>query len=720
MRIIQIGILCWLLFIAIPIFTSASILDEQTVIIEVDGDPYERAEEMKQKDALLEIIATYDTLLNGVAVKGRTSTIQQLLRTSFVRAIHPAQTYETTKSFAQTGEISMAPNDLSTPTFTGKGVKVGVIDTGIDYTHPDLQANYQGGYDVVDFDEDPMETPNEGGFGTVHGTHVAGIIAANGHMRGVAPEADIYAYRALGPGGQGTSVQVIAAMEEAVKDGMDVLNLSLGNTVNGPDFPTSIAVNRAEELDVITVIANGNAGPDMWTIGSPATASNAFSVGAIEQSHEVASVQVSELEKNLPLVEMIGAPAWDLEKIYPLAQLNEDSLRGSIVLAARDDVPFTEKAIQAEEQGAVALLVYDPQSEDVFQGSIDGSEKPITIPVASISKKDAEQLLEQEQSVDIETVYTTIPDRIAPFSSRGPVTMEWTIKPDIIAPGARIQSTVPGGYEAMDGTSMAAPHVTGGVALLKEAHPTWSNQQIVAALETTATQMVDEEGEPFVPTEQGMGAMDVEAALDTNTLLYEPKLSFGKAAGFKEEMTSVLTVENLSAYEQTYRFSVPRKTKGLHWTIPRSFTVAPKESKEIPISVEVTQLMDEGVHEGWLALHQDKETFHLPYVFIYEEAEQPKSMGFEFHLDPVATSYYTYQMYLTEEVDSFVVDLYNTESLLHEGTLLELDEVETGLNEGEVLKKDIPYEGMYIGVITIYLSSGEIDRQIIELPIMPQ
>jgi len=103
-----------------------------------------------------------------------------------------------------------------------------------------------------------METTKVGA--TLHGTHVAGIIAANGRMQGVAPEADIYAYRALGPGGQGTTEQVIEAIERAVEDGVDIINLSLGNSVNGPDWPTSEALDKAVELGVVAVTSNGNSG----------------------------------------------------------------------------------------------------------------------------------------------------------------------------------------------------------------------------------------------------------------------------------------------------------------------------------------------------------------------------------------------------------------------------------------------------------------------------
>ena len=95
-----------------------------------------------------------------------------------------------------------------------------------------------------------METTREQGEPTLHGTHVAGIIAANGNITGVAPQAEIYAYRALGPGGAGTSESVILAIEKAIQDDVDIINLSLGNDVNGPDLPTSLALDRAVEKEL--------------------------------------------------------------------------------------------------------------------------------------------------------------------------------------------------------------------------------------------------------------------------------------------------------------------------------------------------------------------------------------------------------------------------------------------------------------------------------------
>lgn len=711
------GLICSIILLWLPVQSSATILEEQTVIVEVKGDPHERATEIERMDPHIEIITTYDTLLRGVALKGKRISIQKIRSMDFVQALHPVATYEAVTIQESMGAHVVLPSDVHSSSFTGAGVKVGVVDTGIDYTHPDLQANVGGGYDVVDFDDDPMETPEDSGFGTVHGTHVAGIIAADGELKGVAPDAEVYAYRALGPGGYGSSVRVIAAMEEAVKDGVDILNLSLGNTINGPDFPTSIAVNKAEELGIMTVIANGNAGPKEWTIGSPATASNTFSVGALDEAHTVASLYEPQSNVVISIIEMIGSAQWELTTDYPLVEMTSplDDWRGSIVLAKRDDESFTEKAVKAEEAGAVALLIYDDESDDLLYGALQEMDDPMTIPVASITRIEAHNLMSLSYPIYLQTTYIDVPERVATFSSRGPVTMDWTIKPDILAPGARILSTVPGGYEVLQGTSMAAPHVAGGLALLKEAHPTWTNNQIIAALETTANRLEHPDGSPFLPIEQGMGVMNIDEAIQAETLLHDAKLSFGKVHGVKDQKTAFLTVENLSKEDKSFSFSMPHKTRGIQWTLPVRFIVEGKSRKEVPITIDVTQLADEGMHQGWLTLHQEEQSFELPYLFIAEKADQPKVMGFEFHIDPFEKSTYTYQVYVTEETDAFVVDLYDPESLIYAGTLLDLKKIETGLQEGTMRKKEVPFEGNYLAVITAYLASGEIDRQVIEM-----
>lgn len=148
----------------------------------------------------------FKEVFHGFSVEGPVWELEKLKQSETVNQVSKVQTYmaETEEPVEIIGADEIR-NYLgkSLEHLSGKGVKVGVIDTGIDYQHPDLQKNYKGGYDFVDKDKDPMETKGLGKRDTLHGTHVAGIIAADGKIRGVAPNATIYAYRALGPGGLG-------------------------------------------------------------------------------------------------------------------------------------------------------------------------------------------------------------------------------------------------------------------------------------------------------------------------------------------------------------------------------------------------------------------------------------------------------------------------------------------------------------------------------------
>nr|WP_279401954.1 S8 family serine peptidase [Piscibacillus salipiscarius] len=210
----------------------------------------------------------------------------------------------------------------------------------MDHEHPDLEKSYHGGFDLVDFDKDPMETTPEQGMPTLHGTHVSGIIAGNGTMQGVAPEADLYAYRALGPGGTGTTAQIIAALEQAVNDDMEIINMSLGSETNSPDDPMTRAVNKAVELGKIVVVANGNSGPEDWTVGSPATSEKAISVGAAITKQKLAQVYTQK-EQVVPIRQLPLSEKWNLKRDQPLVIPNsldtlEQTIHDRVVLIKKE------------------------------------------------------------------------------------------------------------------------------------------------------------------------------------------------------------------------------------------------------------------------------------------------------------------------------------------------------------------------------------------------
>lgn len=449
----------------------------------------------------LEIRYIYEHAINGFSVKGSVASLTKLAKSNKVDIVSPVTIY-TAENEGNIrligGEVVRGIFDQSHNRLTGKGVTVGVIDTGIDYTHPDLTRNYKGGHDLVDEDQDPMETKSQDGSSTLHGTHVAGIIAANGRMYGVAPEAEVIAYRALGPGGSGTTEQVIAAIDQAIKDRVDILNLSLGNNINGPDLPISLALNKAVDEGIVAVTSSGNSGPNMWTVGSPGTASKAISVGASTPPLKIPYLTMDGLDGKIRLEPMQGSIYWNLDRSFQmvfggLGKADElKYAKGKIALVQRGEITFMEKANNALQAGAVAVIIYN----NTNGGFIGNMEAEVEIPVATISKKDGtklKKLVEKKESY-AKTTIVEESDLLADFSSRGPVTSTWEIKPDIVAPGVAIKSTIPGGYLALQGTSMAAPHVAGACALIKQAHPEWGPNQIKSALMNTAKPIFNEKG----------------------------------------------------------------------------------------------------------------------------------------------------------------------------------------------------------------------------------
>lgn len=269
----------------------------------------------------------FDTVLNGMEITIPASQIQELSNIPGVVSVYENSTYYaipadnppgqmTDKVKYDDGPLKQIGADYAWANgLTGKGVKVGVIDTGVDYFHPDLEDAYAGGYDSYYKTKDPYEEkpdldPARPFVGTYHGTHVAGTIAGRAAnptseivQKGVAYEAEMHNYKVLGRDDKGkatgSSAQVIDGIERAVKDGMNVINLSLGSdSAKDPNSPDSLAINNAVLSGVVAVVASGNAGdkgPYYYSMGSPASAMLAISVGAVTSpfNHYSTTVQSS-------------------------------------------------------------------------------------------------------------------------------------------------------------------------------------------------------------------------------------------------------------------------------------------------------------------------------------------------------------------------------------------------------------------------------------------
>ncbi|WP_328586684.1 S8 family serine peptidase [Neobacillus vireti] len=588
---------------------------------------------------------------------------------------------------------------------------VGVIDTGVDYTHPDLKKNYAGGHDLVDNDRDPMETKVLGQ-ATIHGTHVAGIIAANGKIKGVAPEAQIVAYRALGPGGGGTTEQVLAAIEQAIKDKVDIVNLSLGNDINGPDLPISLALNRAVDKGIVAVAASGNSGPNVWTVGSPGTASKAISVGASTPTMEIPSLLIEGSRNRLRIQPMEGSANWALDRSLEIVEggigrkteLNQ--VQGKLVLMKRGTLTFSEKAENARQAGAAAVLIYNNMSGG-FMGNLDTQS---SIPVGSLSKADGVILQKKiKQGLSARVLVAEERDQLADFSSRGPVTGSWEIKPDIVAPGVAINSTVPGGYLSLQGTSMAAPHVAGACALIKQAHPDWTPEQIKAALMNTAKPLVKtggadsskatvtaKTGSYYRTFEQGAGRIQVDEAIKTASLVTPSSIQFGKFSDERDSHKAVLHVENTSERSARYSFTIPNRVDGLSWRFPLSFTLEPHEAKDVMVELRVDPQIFKGkIHDGYLRLQAGARTIQIPYLYVLEEPGYPRVMGFDF-AEADKPGQYRYEVYLPGGAEEFGIALFNPEDYRFIGFLDTAVNVKKGLIKQDIPSEQLPAEGTYL------------------------
>lgn len=649
--------------------------------------------------------------ITGFSIVGSPSSIASLAQSSSqILTISPVNKYqaEMEENIKIIGgeEVRRRING----SLTGKGVTVGVIDTGVDYTHPDLQKSYGGGHDLVDSDDDPMETKSEvAGKATLHGTHVAGIIAANGKIQGVAPEAKIIAYRALGPGGAGTTEQVLAAIEQAIKDKVDIMNLSLGDEVNGPDLPISLALNRAVDKGIIAVAAAGNSGPSNWTVGSPGTAGKAISVGASTPTMTVPYLLIERTRQKIRIEPMAKSREWTLGRSVDLVdgglgtKQELHNAAGKIVLVKRGGLSFTEKAKNAMAAGAIGVLVYNNTSGG-FAGNL---QELLAIPVGSLTRGAGEFLKKEglTERVRLETVEEK--DRLADFSSRGPVTVTWEVKPDVVAPGVAIESTVPGGYLALQGTSMAAPHVAGACALIKEAHPDWTPAEVKAALMNTARPLWRAGGKLYHAYEQGAGRIQVDEAVKAETLVVPSSIQFGKfqLANQQNRHKAYLLVENKGAGRKQYAFEMPERQDGLHWKFPLAFSLEPGERREVEVELAVEpEFFRKKIQDGYVVLAADGAKIRIPFVYVLEEPDYPRVMGFELTKgDQPGT--YRYEVYLPGGAEEFGIALFTKADYRFVGYLDSERNVKKGLIRKEIAGELLPAPGTY--VVKVFAKKAE-------------
>lgn len=563
--------------------------------------------EAAAQGADLDVRYTYDRLWNGLSVSASETDISRLAGSAEVAAVYPVVTVDAPEP-AQTepamdSALGMTGADVAQSElgFTGDGLRVAVIDTGIDIDHPDLGGGgtpgttafptdrVVAGYDFVgdDYNADdssaayqptarPDDNPDDC---NGHGSHVAGIVGASGDsaaggVLGVAPGVEFGAYRVFGCGGSTTSDIILAALERAHADDMDVVNMSLGaGFVTWPEYPTATASDALVDAGVVVVASIGNNGAEgTWSAGAPGVGEKVIGVASFDNTeYDARMFTVTPDGREFGYAEAAGSPSAPSAGSAPLSRTGTPAstadactatgplpdLTGTVALIERGTCPFYEKARNAQAAGAAAVILYNnvPGALSPTVAPPSPADPPITVPVVALSQDLGVELdgriaagtTTLTWTDETTTIENTTAGLISSFSSYG-MASDLSLKPDLGAPGGLIRSTYPledDGYAVISGTSMASPHVAGAVALLLQAHPSLTPAQVRDVLQNSADpadwSLIPDAGYTEPAHRQGAGMLDIDDSILASTAVSPGKLSLGESEAGPSTQTLTLT-----------------------------------------------------------------------------------------------------------------------------------------------------------------------------------
>ena len=641
----------------------------------------------------LEVLSEQRVGANGFRVKGTPAEIASLRSMPGVLSVAPVKVHklDNIESVPWIG----APAVWSA-VGKGEGVKIGIIDSGIDYTHatfggsgnpsdyagndPNViepgsfpTAKVKGGfdfagptYDANDPESEPQPDSDPLDLGG-HGSHVAGTAAGIGVPgtvgAGVAPGAELYALKVFGDAGGSTNLTSLAiewAMDPNgdgdMSDHLDVINMSLGSPFGEPDDPSAISANNAAAVGIIVVASAGNEGSVPYITGSPAIASSALSVAAntpgariVTRFNVTAPANVAgrylSLEGSGPVTfasldTVSGAlvPSAPADGCAPLT--NTAAVNGKIALVIRGTCSFVDKYLNAQAAGAKAIVVYnDGTAADRIEPLVmTVNDTRVTIPGLMIAAPVGTTLANTPNvAVTLDRgLDPSLDDKMTGFSSRGPGQGGSVFKPDLSAPGESIVSTRAGsgtGGRTLGGTSMAAPHVAGAAALLRQKHPKL-NQSAIKALLQNSTANANPSGDSDL-TRQGVGALRVDRAVALTSYASPGGVSFGRLNPLRPMLrTERVRLKNLNGTRRSFSVRhVAHKTyPGVQVRCPSNVRVGGRDVEQFHISLTFNPAaawaagaFDGGVVsqtevDGWCVLNDGKDTLRVGYVAVVDPA----------------------------------------------------------------------------------------------------
>ncbi len=669
---------------------------------------------LKNISAEIQVIYRYKMVLNGLAVLAPISLADKIKALGQIAYAEKAGDFAMPKTMdisSSEGKPSFTERNsakfigaekLNLEGITGKGIKVGIIDTGIDYTHAMFKGlGTEEAYKAINPDKEALGFPNErviGGIDLVgtefdsasqdfgrhipkpdmnpldqagHGSHVAGTVAGLGDgintYNGMAPDASLYAVKVFGASGSTSDAVVIAALEYSAdpngdgdnSDQLDVVNMSLGSGYGNPHILYSEAIKNLVNGGTVVVASAGNSGHKDYIVGSPGTATEAISIAASVDNGDqnwkfnTSKIHIGSADKEqILLVEAIEAATTKkiadagnvTGKLVYVGAATEDfseeqkaSLKGNVALIDRGQVSFNDKIKRAAAAGVIGVVMMNNVAgTPISMGTTDKFD----FPAIMINQADGNKIKESLKNPDVAQATARIEfqaaekiekpeliDTLTDFTSKGPRSIDGFLKPEISAPGSNVISAKMGsGSKAvqMSGTSMAAPHMTGVMALVKQAHPDLTAEELKSVVMGTA-KTISEKGERYPVTIQGSGRVQAEKAAHSMLVIEEPSLALGEmGVEAKKSVRRSLTIKNLSAEDMMLNLIFDGNGY-ITMAAPASVAVKAKSSVVVTVvlTLDATKMKDESVREmdGWVKFLKGsdssaEEVYRVPVLAI--------------------------------------------------------------------------------------------------------
>src|SRR5216117_2670553 len=646
------------------------------------------------------VTSEYDISLNAVAVQLNGTPLATIAAAPMVQSAEYNALYHPTLSesykIINASDAWTAAGGRAT---AGAEIKIGDIDTGIDETHPFFDPTgftYPDGFPKCDAADSTTHHQDENckyispkvivakvfynkakqqGLDAQaiqdHGTHTAEDAAGvtgktavvNGvsidDMSGIAPGAFLGNYNVFpGEVANARSEDILNAVDAAVADGMDVLNLSLGGGYRGNDDLLAVGLNNAVDAGVVVAVAAGNSGPGAGTLESPVIASKVITVAASTNQHFVGQPFTYPAGGGTT----IGAAVGDFDPL-PATSFNlfdthsngctsvDPGASGDVAIIDRGVCTFSQKVANAKAAGAIGVLIINNVAGDqISMARTAGFDD--NLPAVMIGKNEGAALRtanppDASTTAVFQEFVTANKDILAGFSSQGPTNVDLAIKPDVTSVGVNVLSSItcvgkgpgcPGdgfGWAFFQGTSMSTPHIAGSAAVLLQLYPDWSPAQIKSALVNRADLVIQDAvtGTHDVgPTAQGAGRENLSVSADATTWMDPVSASFGKVTvGHPTSVT--ITLSNPTGSAETFTVSVSKFTPDTFGgtvssiydagilsagddriTVPGSVTVPANGSTTMTVTVSAAH---GDVAQGWINLDgPGSNDLHFAYYAI--------------------------------------------------------------------------------------------------------